>query len=467
VTDWSPLADRDPIPGDPFEVRAVAAHFARVGAETTHHASTLGRIDSGAAWQGVAANAFDSLASQLRRQLDQVGLRYTAIAEALKTYAPRLEQAQIKARRALARAHEAHARLTSAEQARLRESEARCHPRSQFIGPPSTTTTLSRTLNPSPVQVHQRYDLVIDDARAELAAARRLLDEAVHDRDGAAHSCARHIGHAVDDPLKDPDLSFRGRLKDKIVVTARVVSSVCGTISAWAGVLALATSWVPVVGEVVGAIALVTSVAALTADVVLAVAGDGSWGDVAISATGLALGGVGKVAGNAAKAAASAKLIKANRASAQAGKEVAKSRETLTTLSAGSKPATDRSEALARQTGRLRTSEAGIRTQMAKDSLPHMGGHGVRGMVVDTRNEFRVTKKLVTQPGSSARTVREFLKNPENYDIIEALKGLRPHAYDYRWSGVAWRKAGWASHGGSVWTSKDDFHVGAIARAIP
>ena len=58
------------------------------------------------------------------------------------------------------------------------------------------------------------------------------------------------------------------------------------------GVLALALSWVPVLGEVLGALALIASVVALVCDTVSALDGKGTWLDVAIDASDMPTTGV-------------------------------------------------------------------------------------------------------------------------------------------------------------------------------
>ncbi len=253
--DWRPLAEADPVPGDPQAVRDVAAGYHRAAALVGEQADAVRRVDAAADWDGAAAQAFRARVGDLPLDLDRVAARLQRVARALQDFAPALESAQRRARSALARAQEAQVR-------------AGADATSPFASWP---VLLPGTLRPAEQEM-----------RAAVAAAARLLAAAVEERDVAAARCARALHRAGDDQLRNPHGWHRVLL---------AVSNIAGQVSTWLGVAAVALCWVPGLGQAVGAVALSAAGVTLLADLLLTAYGDRGWRPVALDGVGVLPGG--------------------------------------------------------------------------------------------------------------------------------------------------------------------------------
>ena len=111
-----------------------------------------------------------------------------------------------------------------------------------------------------------------------LARARRLLASRCEERDRAAARCARAIGAAGHDRLRNPSGWHR---------LLGAVSSWAGVCSAWLGVAALVLCVVPGLGPILGAASLALALMQLAADTSLAAGGDAGWGSVGVDLIGV------------------------------------------------------------------------------------------------------------------------------------------------------------------------------------
>ncbi|MFZ5851408.1 MAG: putative T7SS-secreted protein [Actinomycetota bacterium] len=290
-------ADAGAVPGDPLAVAALADRLGRVAASLAGPARQLRELPAERYWEGPAAAAFTGWRESLAVRLDQVHRRYAAAAAALARYHPALAEAQQRAQLALQRAEQARAEGRAAQDA---------------LAGLAVRLRLEPVPDPAALAEHRRWTVRAGDAAAALTAAQRLLADARALRDDAARRCAAALDTAADDPLRDPPL---GRLRRLPVSAAdwaaahlplRQLAAAAGRVAMVAGVAALALSWVPVVGQVLGAVALVAGVLALVADLTLAVAGEAAWWTAAMDAVGLATFGVGRAARAGGEAAASA-----------------------------------------------------------------------------------------------------------------------------------------------------------------
>lgn len=238
---WLPLAPSDPVPGDPVELRVVAARSAAAAEEAGRQAAAVRRVLAGPGWDGPAAEAFRCRLRGLPADLDAVAERCQRTAVALRDLAPTLEGAQARARSALAAAHEAQQRAG--------------------VRPGSAP-------DPLPVFLPDTGDPVRRAMVDEVARAQRALAAACADRDRAAARCARALRAAADDRLRNPHGWHR---------ILEVVSRVAGQLSTWLGVAAVCLAIVPGVGEMVGALALTAGVVALASDLALTRYGEAGW----------------------------------------------------------------------------------------------------------------------------------------------------------------------------------------------
>jgi hypothetical protein len=286
--DWAPLAAADPVPGDPARLLAAARRHDDLAAELAQQAAVLQRLAAADGWDADAGRAFASTAREIGTQLDTARRRYSAVGEALRAYAPRLDQAQREA------------------DAALREAQAAQN--------------------------------TIDGAEA-LRRARTRMENAIRFREGEARRAAAHIRAAVgDDGLKD---SWWDKVKDwtsdrwdsfidwvhENAKVIKLITEIASWIATGIAVVAIALSFIPVVNVVAGPLLLVAAgftLISLIGNTMLALSGDGSWLDVGIDVIGLVTFGYGKVASKGIKASQQALKTQATRAARKDAAKVAR-----------------------------------------------------------------------------------------------------------------------------------------------
>jgi len=279
--DWLPLADADPVPGDPYEVVRLSSSLRRIADGLEQQAETLRRLAGDQSWEGEAGPKFRATATDTANRLAKVYPRYEAAANALLGYESELVEAQAMSLRALQEAKSAD-QARAAHERRLDELD-----RADQGDSPE----------------HEAVSARLDDAGTQLAAARRLLESAVHRRHEAARAAASHMSKVMDhDGLQD---GFFDKAGDWVRRNADKIKGLADFCSKWAtilGTVALAVSWIPVIGQalaaVLGTVALVLSAIALLCHVSLMAAGakGASWTDIGLDVIGLATFGVGRAA---------------------------------------------------------------------------------------------------------------------------------------------------------------------------
>jgi hypothetical protein len=128
------------------------------------------------------------------------------------------------------------------------------------------------------------------NANQAVANAIRMMANAIDTRNATASTCSSRIKQAIDDDLKNDD-SFWGKLKrlgKKIVDALEKIAPVLRKIATVLGVAAALLAWVPVLGQILVAAAVVVSAVTLAVDLILKASGkDVSWGDIAMDAIGI------------------------------------------------------------------------------------------------------------------------------------------------------------------------------------
>jgi hypothetical protein len=300
--DWSPLAGRDPVPGDPGAVMSLVGRLDTTRGVIEEQVGRLRAVDAAAFWEGEAATAFRGHKDDLPPKLDMLVTRYQRVSGALSAYAPELDTARQMARRALEQARQAEADLRRAAEgiaameahARREEQRAEAHDDADADSPPYHAQPWS---GPD-------FHGLQEDAQADMAAARRLLEQAVDLRDRAAERAEDEIGDAIDDGLENEGGLFAGIrrgatwLVDNLPIEE--LATVAGIVAAGLALAVLLS--IPGPGWLAGA-ALVAGLVSFGLDTVLFAAGDKDWQSWALSAFGVALGGAGAVAGRLAQGA--------------------------------------------------------------------------------------------------------------------------------------------------------------------
>src|SRR5256885_10210545 len=114
MADWSPLAEGDPLPGDPFGLADLIGLLRDEALGIDETADQLRAIDAGATWSGEAASAFTQQRQLLAPDLDLVASRIEAAIRALDAFGRSLDTAQAEGRRAVFQARDSEERITRA-----------------------------------------------------------------------------------------------------------------------------------------------------------------------------------------------------------------------------------------------------------------------------------------------------------------------------------------------------------------
>ncbi|WP_037825085.1 hypothetical protein [Streptomyces sp. NRRL B-1347] len=282
--DWQPLADSDPVPGDPDRLQELGRKLRRTADELERQVRHLKAAADVTSWDSDAGREFRGGAKKCRGRLEAAHRRYQAAADAIGdrivdhggdyesnatapagTYVTELHRAQKLADIARREARDAEERGGAAKKGLDGEVGGR------------RKADLEK-------QAAAAGD-ALDAARAKLGEARRI-------RDAAAKRAREAIEDAVsDDSLKD---GFWDRFADFV----EQVAGVTELISKWAGIAALMVGWIPVIGQglagLLGAISMVATLANIACTATQVAMGDTSWTELAWSAVGLLAMGAGK-----------------------------------------------------------------------------------------------------------------------------------------------------------------------------
>ncbi|MET9220739.1 RHS repeat-associated core domain-containing protein [Streptomyces sp. NPDC003300] len=212
-TDWDVLdLDRDPVPGDPFEVKELArklGDFADDVASALRSVRGLSGDSVVQEWAGLSGDAYRRQFGDLPGELDKLERSYRLASGALDDYWPKLETAQGDADRALAQGRTARQELDTA-QSQLTNADAwvkRAQDKSKSyqedpkpdVPPPSAEEVRAAARNATDANsAHTTASTAVHSAQAKLDAAKQLAADAAQLRDDAA-STAQHALHEASD----------------------------------------------------------------------------------------------------------------------------------------------------------------------------------------------------------------------------------------------------------------------------
>ncbi|MFT4136586.1 hypothetical protein [Microbacterium sp.] len=292
-TDWSAAGfAHDPIPGDPDHVRRGGQSYLEIAGTIQRTATRLRTLGL----DGTVSEAIDALAvtaSAVADDISRAEARYRATGNALVSYSSQLASAQDESVIALRRAQAAQGAAEEAQDGRRRYLRL-----ADSTADPTETLRLERLADAAGAEV-RHADAAAQGARDDiLAAAAR--------RDRAAESARASIENTTSgDDLGDTWWDDWG------ADVLAVITDVAGAIATIAGILAVVVSWIPVIGQALGAaLLLVAGIAAVVnaiGNIVLAATGERGWGEAIVSIIGAALSVVGlgaaaRVVGNVAAA---------------------------------------------------------------------------------------------------------------------------------------------------------------------
>lgn len=276
---WEVLGESgDPVPGDVHDMKALSRRFAATAKTITDTAAALRRIGNLESWDSEAGRAFAEKANETAKTVSKAHDRYADAGSALKEYCTKLETVQGEADKLLTQAETKAGDLSTAK--------------SSAANPPKGTDDAAQ----------DKLDKKASDLQDDLDGLREQLSGLKTRHKEAGDKAAKKIHDTTEgDGLND---SWLDDLRD----TLKIVSDIAGAIAAVCGLLALCVGWIPIIGQalagVLGTIALIATAISLVCHVLLAINGDGSWGDVAMDVLGLATFGIGRVFSAGAKMAA-------------------------------------------------------------------------------------------------------------------------------------------------------------------
>jgi hypothetical protein len=301
--DWHPLADADPVPGDPDAILDEVGHMRQVASMLRQEAKDLRVIGRGDGLKGRYADALRHGADGLEVHLRETAERYERVLGHLTGWAYALEGLQAEADRILRNAQ--------------------------------VVAELDR-----PGRTHSDDD-PLDGHRTSLARV-------VAQRDERAAHFASLIRHEIDDKIKDSPWEW---FKDAVDDWSGEISLVVDAMSWAASIIALAALATTPPGWVAG-LAIWLSVGVLAGHLMLASAGDGSWADIAMDTFGLLTMQVGTLALNE---------LRAVRNATKAAAQLAAEEQAATNSARATQAIRDRASAVVNRRGATRAERAKAR----------------------------------------------------------------------------------------------------------
>ncbi|MFI5857955.1 putative T7SS-secreted protein [Streptomyces parvulus] len=276
--DWHPLAEKDPVPGDPEDIRDEVTRMKNLASTLRDQASILRKAADGDALKGQYAEKIREKSGDLEKRFRETAGRYERVVGDLGNWADDLEGFQERADgvlRAAKKADEEHAAAVKKKEAEAKKD-----------GDKNTQAEA--------------------DPTSHLASYHKQLNEVVSDRDSRAKHYAENIGRDISDIIKD---SGWENFKDWVHEHADTIKAVVEVLSWVATIIGVIALLFTPVGWVATLITVATiSLTALVGvgHTMLALSGDGSWADVAMDVFALATLGFGSVAMKGVKAATAA-----------------------------------------------------------------------------------------------------------------------------------------------------------------
>ncbi|MFE8960196.1 putative T7SS-secreted protein [Streptomyces iakyrus] len=266
--DWHPLAESDPVPGDPDEIRSEVKRMKGVASSLREQARLLRGIGDDNELKGKYAGALREESEGLEKKLREVADRYGNVHGYLTSWAGELEDFQIQADKVLANAKKAQ------EEADADKKKA--------------STSKPGPGEPSPSPSGTDHD--------PLSEYRLQLIRITSERDERASHYADKIRDELDDAIED---SFwddaKGWLHDNADLF-KTIGDLVGDLSGILGMLAIITMPFPPLGAIFATAAVVTSGIALLSHLAAKAGGaDVSWFSMGLEALG-AIPGIGAFA---------------------------------------------------------------------------------------------------------------------------------------------------------------------------
>lgn len=269
--DWEPLAERDPLPGDPVAVLQESNRLRDLAEEMRTQITQLRRIGTDESLVGEYAHTLRTASSELADKLGKAVGRYQRVSAHLQGWASELTEFQ---------------RQTLEPRATAKEAASIVDANTVMTAAPVPGTPAT----PEELAASRARQAALLDAETMLRQARRRLEEIMSEARGRGRHYADLIDDATDDDLKD------GRwdnFKDWVDRNKSWVKTAVKVLSYVATAVAVVSIFVPGVNLI--ALAAIGLTALVTAGhSVLAASGNGSWLDVGLDIFALATFGAGR-----------------------------------------------------------------------------------------------------------------------------------------------------------------------------
>ncbi|QEU92582.1 hypothetical protein [Streptomyces kanamyceticus] len=294
--DWQPLADHDPVPGDPDRLEQLGRKLRKTADELERQVRHLKAASEVESWDSDAGKEFREKAKKCRGRLEAAHKRYKTVADEvgdrIVDHGPDYES------NAAARpgnyATELHRAQRIAEIARQDAQDAEADKGAAQKGLDGLSGDSGKG-GEGKEGGKGRKEKLEDRAEAAgkaLEEAREKLRKAQDIRDAAAKKAREAIDDVISgDALKD---GFWDGFADFVEWAAGWTE----LISKWAGIAALAVGWIPIIGQglagLLGAISMVATLVNIACTAIQVAMGDESWTALATAAVGLLMMGAGK-----------------------------------------------------------------------------------------------------------------------------------------------------------------------------
>lgn len=292
--EWSLLGyGSDPVDADLDEIEAEADHYELMADAITSQVATLRHLATDGVLVGDYADAIRDSCDDLAGNLQKAEGRFRTVADELSGLVGPLEDALTETASALVAARSAQESIDSAE--------------NQGYDPRRPLAAQEEPESGPSLQVLATRH---ESASGSLSAARTRAQNAVARWNDVAEAAARRIRDASDDDMKD------GRFEG-FKAWVRANADLLRSISTWLGRIVLVITVAILIfgsGGLLLFAAVALGLALLTVDTVLAVAGEGSWTDVAFSALGVLTLGTGSLLGRLARSGRAVTAARAGRA---------------------------------------------------------------------------------------------------------------------------------------------------------
>lgn len=332
-TDWWPLSEGDPVPGDPQTLASLGGRLGDAAAEIESMARTLPTLCTSEMWDSDAGEQFRVKAASTATSIGKAHRRFFTVSKALGNsvyggsgYAAQLQECQEQADLAITAVSgssgsggsEADRRsswfllLDATHGADPTQPPAKHGAKGPAAGPmPQASPGVIPPQLPmfgndtaEVAALKRKYNGTID----QLSSSAQAISRAVSEHSAAAHAAAQMIMTAIDnDGLKNPSGFFHwldsavddvgGFIASHWVGFLKTLATVAGIIATVCGIIAMVLAFIPGMQAFAAAfetMALLAQAVAFVCHLVLFATRHGSLLDVIIDAVGLVTFGIGK-----------------------------------------------------------------------------------------------------------------------------------------------------------------------------